>query len=220
MKLILVSGPWSSGTSAVAGVYERLGYTGFGPYLQLLDSRAPNSYELIPFRDRVIKLVSESPLKIIAPSEQAIHETIEEFKQAILGQAFGPYTEGISPPVFLKLPVSALLVPWLSDHFDVRLVLVARPLEAIEKTRQRRQWPELYGAKGATAIYASLFSALLAKSLPTCVVQYLHLLDDPETVIRTMAEFGGYVPDGKAIADAVSLITESGAARARQQAAG
>jgi hypothetical protein len=43
MKLLLVCGPFGSGTTAVAGLLARLGAIGFGPYYQPADERTPTA---------------------------------------------------------------------------------------------------------------------------------------------------------------------------------
>jgi hypothetical protein len=45
MKLILVTGPWSSGTTAVAGMLHEMGLNGIAPFFQTNDERTKNSFE-------------------------------------------------------------------------------------------------------------------------------------------------------------------------------
>ena len=59
MRAVLVCGPWGSGTTAVAGLLERLGAVGFGPYFHTNDPRTPNAYEFLPFRALITRFASE-----------------------------------------------------------------------------------------------------------------------------------------------------------------
>jgi len=218
MKLIIVSGPWSSGTTAVAGTLHHLGFTGFGPYLQIRDERAPVSYEFMPFRDLVLKLASEDSLKLTVANADPINRALVGFRQQVLEQAFGPFDEETSPPVFLKLPLSALLLNWLADHFELRQLFVARPLNDIERTRIRRNWMPQFGATGAQVLYSHIFSATIEKGIPTQIVHYRELLKSPEPIIRSMAEFCGHTPSEDKILEATRFITDSAASRAAKSA--
>ena len=209
MKLIIVSGPWSSGTTAVAGALAHLGYTGFGPYLQIRDQRAANSYEFIPFRELVLALASESNIRLAVSSAEPIHAALAAFKQQILDQKFGAYDPASSPPVFLKLPLAALLLQWLPDHFELLQILVARPLAEIERTRLRRNWQVQHGAAGARVLYPVIFTATVEKAIPTQVIHYAHLLGQPEPVIRSMAQFCGYASSEEQTRLATRFIEDS-----------
>ena len=59
MKVLLICGPYGSGTSAVAGMLANLGAMGLGPYWQTNDPRTPDSYELLAFKEMLLELISE-----------------------------------------------------------------------------------------------------------------------------------------------------------------
>ncbi len=214
MKLIIVSGPWSSGTTAVAGALAHLGYTGFGPYLQIRDERAANSYEFLPFRDLVLSLASEDNIRLTVASAEPIHAALAAFRQQILDQEFGAYDPASSPPIFLKFPLAALLLPWLPDHFELLQILVARPVAEIERTRLRRNWHAHHGVAGARVLYPVIFTATVEKAIPTQIVHYSQLLEKPEAVIRSMAQFCGYASSEEQVTAATQFIDNSAASRA------
>ena len=56
--------------------------------------------------------------------------------------------ESGAPPLFLKYPPSALLIPEICKVFATRLVYVLRPMQAIEATCERRNWAPQFGAAG------------------------------------------------------------------------
>ena len=72
MKLLLVCGPFGSGTTAVAGLLANMGAVGPCPYHRTNDPRTPNSYELVAFRELVVALVSEETM-LLKP-ESALSE--------------------------------------------------------------------------------------------------------------------------------------------------
>jgi hypothetical protein len=189
MELILVSGPWSSGTTAISGMLLALGLDGFGPYYKTVDPRTPNSFESEAFRRAVKSFASERPLaRTKEPME--ILERLRVFK----GELEAHRAENAIPvdmPMFLKYPLSALVLPEMAKVFDTRLIYVMRPVRDIEATRARRRWHENLGAKGASVIYGSMFNHLVNHSTPTMVVRYPEVLQDPHEHARRFAEFAG-----------------------------
>jgi len=192
MKLVIVSGPWGSGTTAVAGVLAHLGYAGFGPYLQIIDERFGNSYEFMPFRELVLRLASEEALRLKVTSVEPINAELARFKQDVLDQRYGAFDPEHGPALFLKYPLAAFILPWLAEHFELRQLLVGRPLAEIEATRMRRRWAAHFGARGAQEIYPLLLTAMLEKAIPTQVVHYGELLRQPAATIRELARFCGH----------------------------
>jgi hypothetical protein len=208
-RVVLVSGAWGSGTSAVAGALCCMGYSGLGPFYETNDIRTPNSFEFIGFRELILKLASEPKVKVTEKSEAIINREISIFKQRILNQEFGVFDPLKSPPLFFKFPLSALFIPELAAHFDVRLIVVTRPLDEIENTRLRRKWPSYLGAKGARIIYAQISKVIFKVGFPALFVPYPNLRSNPGPYIRMINHFCEYAPDDISIASAISSITES-----------
>src|SRR5262249_12197083 len=140
MKLLLVCGPWSSGTSLVAGLLARVGATGFGPHFTTNDPHTGNSYELVAFRDLVQTFASEQTLSVRPGID--IKAQLRNFHNRIVNQELGYYDDKPDAPIFLKYPLSALVIPEICAVFDTRLIYVLRPLADIEVTRRRRGWAE------------------------------------------------------------------------------
>jgi len=189
MKLILVCGPFGSGTTAVAGLLARLGATGFGPYFQPPDPLTANSHELVAFRDLLRSVTSERTLTLTAAGE--VTTALEHFRNRIIRQEFGAYDEKSATPIFLKHPLAALIIPQICAAFDTRLVYLTRPLRDIETSRQRRKWDAQYGAKGAGIIYSQMFNALINHTFPTTLVRYAELIQRPLDHARGLASFAG-----------------------------
>lgn len=189
MKLILVCGPWSSGTSAVSGMLDALSVDGFGPYFRTNDQRTRNSFESLAFREAVDSVASDQTLALSVPPQEVVAR-LQDLKAKVTAQR---ETSGVdaNAPLFLKYPLSALVIPQVCRVFDTRLVYVLRPSKDIEATRVRRQWSENFGAKGAQVLYSRMFQILLERDFPTLTVRYPELLRAPMQHARQLAAYAG-----------------------------
>ena len=138
MKLLLVCGPFGSGTTAVSGLLARLGAIGFGPYYQPADERTPDSHELIAFRDLMLTLASEETTTLKPGAD--VKAAPEIFRDRIANQEFGAYDSSAGIPIFLKHPLAALIIPQICAVFETRLIYLVRPVRDIEASRRRRKW--------------------------------------------------------------------------------
>lgn len=205
MQLILVCGPWSSGTTVVAGMLERLGLRGLPPYFHTSDPRTPNSFESIEFRRLIGELLDENTLRMRVERSLALGRLLE-FRNRLEQQA-----EVGAAPLFLKYPLSALLIPEISQVFETRLVYVLRPMRAIEATRERRNWAYQFGAAGAQVLYPAMFQALVDHEFPTHIVRYTELLRDPAAHAAQLARFCGMPADADVVASAAATVRSHGA---------
>jgi protein O-GlcNAc transferase len=206
MKLLLVCGPWSSGTSVVAGLLARLGAIGFGPYFSTNDERTSNSYELTAFRGLVQSFASEQTLSLKPGID--VKAQIRRFHDRIVNQEFGHHDEKSDAPIFLKYPLSALVIPQICEVFETRLIYVLRPLRDIEATRRRRGWPEQLGAKGAEIIYSCMFTALVNHPYPTIILRYPELVASPIENVCKLARFAGLPSGSDVVQEASKLVRE------------
>jgi hypothetical protein len=206
MRLVLVCGPWGSGTTAVAGLLHRVGLKGFGPYFQTSDERTRNSYELLPFRELMLQLASEEKLSLQPNAAAVLEQRIIEFRERIRNQELGPYAEG--DLIYLKHPLTALMLPQLCRVFDTKLIYVLRSLEQIEATRRRRNWPAHFGLRGARAIYGNMFTVLINHEFPTYVhvLRYTDLLNDPTYQVAGLMDFTGRSCDAATIREATAFL--------------
>ena len=200
MQLILVCGPWSSGTTVVAGLLERLGLRGLPPYFVTSDPRTSNSFESMDFRRLIGELVDENTLRMRVDWPVA-QQRLLEFRKSLEQQA-----DDGAAPLFLKYPPSALLIPEICQVFATRLVYVLRPMQAIEATRERRSWQVQFGAAGAQVLYPAMFQALVDYEFPTHLVRYTELLRDPAAHAGQLARFCGLPADADVIARAAALV--------------
>src|SRR5258708_8194029 len=135
MKLLLVCGPFGSGTTAIAGLLARLGAIGFGPYYQPTDARTPNSHELIAFRELILTLASQETTTLL-PGANA-KTALDQFRDRIANQELCPYDSDAGIPIFLKHPLAALIIPQICAPFATRLIYLVRPVRTIELSRLR-----------------------------------------------------------------------------------
>lgn len=189
MKLILVCGPWSSGTTAVSGMLDALGMEGCGPYFRTNDQRTRNSFESLAFREAVDSVASDQTLALTVPPKDVMAR-LEALKVKLQAQRAANGTDpGAS--IFLKYPLSALVIPQICRVFNTRLIYVLRPSTDIEATRVRRQWSENFGARGAQVLYSRMFNILLERAIPTMIMRYPELLRAPLPHARQLAAFAG-----------------------------
>lgn len=188
--LILVCGPWGSGTSATAGSLIAAGAPAPKPWVVIKDELTPVTAEFVAFRKAMVTVIDEPQLKKIAARDQIL-DLLRAFRDAPLAHARRELGVSEQQPLLLKHALSILLLPELSEIFDVRIIGVLRPLREIEATRQRRNLPPVYGAAGAKVLYSNLLSYLLDSRLPFELVRYRDLLDEPETILPRLVDFCG-----------------------------
>jgi hypothetical protein len=205
MKLVLVCGPWSSGTTAVSGMLDQLGLNGLGPYFRTNDERTKNSFESLAFREVIDQLASDQTLALKV-ERKAAAQVLRNFRAQLEAQTPDAAAGKPEMRVFLKYPLSALLIPQICRVFDTRLIYVLRPLKDIEATRQRRKWAANFGAAGAQVLYSQMFQVLLDLSIPTMIVRYPELLAAPLPHARQLAAFCGIKADEKQIEAAAQFI--------------
>jgi len=198
-----VCGPWSSGTTAVAGLLARLGMNGMPPFLSTVDERTPNSYESIAFRAAVDEVASEATVSVTAPPP-VIVERLTAFRERIVRQEHGPYA---GERIFLKYPLSALVIPQLCEVFRTRIVYVLRPIRDIEATRARRGWGPHTGAPGGQVLYGAMFRSLVEHRIPMpLMLRFAELIEDPVATARELARFADLDVEPGRIAEAAAFV--------------
>jgi len=199
MRLLLVCGPYGSGTSAVAGMLANMGAIGVGPYQGTNDPRTPNAFESIAFRATVLGLVSETTM-LLKPGA-AIEAALLQLKSQIAERL----PEGEMRPIFLKHPAAAPIIPHICELFDTKLIYVLRATKDIEATRQRRNWPN-EGESITRIIYSHMFDHLVNGRTPTTLVRYRSLIESPARHAKELAAFAGLQCDENALQNAAHFV--------------
>jgi hypothetical protein len=210
MKILLICGPWGSGTTAVAGLAVRLGALGFDPvfHFRTNDPRTPDSYEFSPFRTIVRELADEPTLSLKPAAPGAAQSRLRFLRQRIEAQQFGDYDPERAAPIVFKYPLAALLIAEICEIFETKLIYVMRPPEQIEQTRLRRRWsPPHYGAAGANAIYRLMADLERTGAYPTMSIEYAALLASPLDHASRLAHFAGLEPTRDQLQHAAAFVT-------------
>ena len=208
MRVLLICGPWGSGTTAVAGLAARLGAVDFGRRHHLLtnDPQTPDSYEFLPFRKLVLEHADEPTISLRPSGPETVQAGLRLLRQRIERQEFGAYDVGGAPWVIFKYPLAALLLPQICEVFETKLVYVVRPLDEIEQTRRRRGWSAYFGAAGATVIYRHMSDLQRTRAYPTMTIAYADLLASPMQHAGRLARFVGLEPTPAQMQQAAAFV--------------
>lgn len=183
----VVLGPWSSGTSAVAAVVAALGANGHPPFLRLTDPLTPISGESRELRRILSPCFSHDILQRTGTPDRLVPR---------LRIWAGP---GLS---VAKMAMLTWFLPEVLTAWTPHFIVVHRPLDLIEATRERRGWPPVYGRKGAEHI-----EAMIAREIPEDArridVEYEALREDPVTVGAGIAAFLDLPMNAERVRDAV-----------------
>ena len=164
---ILILAPYSSGSTAVTGYLARAGAYACPPFQMTNDPRTKNSHEPKALRDAICGIVQETTLQYTrSPENFAMFFRswlpLEEEKAKALGHTC----------LVMKHPLSCFVLNQIIDVCQPRIVIVGRPLDEIEKTRERRGWHPVYGRAGAVKIYDKIFTHVLSQNLSSYLVGY------------------------------------------------
>lgn len=202
--LVLVCGPWSSGSSAVAGLLAQAGLQAPGPFVAVNDPRTPQTFEMLAFQKLLKQLASEETLTLKVPTAQAL-EALRQFRDQ---QLMPQVTSGTGcPPMLLKHGLAVLFIEQLRQLFDLRLVGVLRPLADIEATRQRRRWHRSMGRAGAEVIYSALMTEMVNGDCPFHLVRYPELMRRPEHEVDRLLAFCGWQASADQRSSAIRFVT-------------
>ncbi len=204
-RLVLVCGPWSSGTSAVAGMLARAGLFAPGPYFRTNDPKTPDTTEMLAFREALLKCASEQKLSRIANSAKIL-EILQEFRDGPLKAARQGAGIHDDTPTVLKHGLAAFVLPELSSLFDLKIIGVLRPFSEIESTRLRRRWVENFGKLGASKIYSYMFDYMINNSTPFYLAKFDNLKSNSKKFLESVLDFCEVNASKDSINSALSFV--------------
>lgn len=214
VRVVLVLGSWSSGSTAIAGYLSRAGAWSCPPHQMTNDPLTPDSHEPKAFRDALCTFFDELTLTPI--------RNIEDFREFFVSwlnhEISRAEVHGLEALV-IKHPISAFVIPEILSVCDPEVVVVVRPLEHIERTRQRRGWHPIYGSLGAQKIYSSIFSSLLAAGKGFSAVSYPEFLKNL-AVRRSLVKVAGLSPAAEMILSAENWLRQPAAVLRTDEAKG
>lgn len=200
MKTIIVVAPWSSGSTAVTGFLDCCGVFTCPPHEKTNDERTPNSFEPSRYADALRSLIDELNLERKGDAEN-FETFFESFFHSEVQKAEKLGLEAIA----LKHPLQTFVLPYLNSFLRPKYVLVTRPVEEIEATRERRRWPPIYGAQGAQRIYSTATKFLIENSCSYLSIPYNALIHDA-TVRKTLLDFCGLSPTDEMLRNADDFL--------------
>jgi len=187
MKLLIICGPWGSGSSALTGSLANAGFYAPEPYHSVPDPLTPETFETDAFRLALSPFVSEYDLKKIGHSKDVINSLLN-FKKDFLDKLQNKLP--LDKPFFmLKHPTSAFFLDELLEIFDIKVLIVLRNYRDIEATRNRRGWPSCFGIEGATVIYNKIFYFLTNNPIKFHSIRYTDLITNPAQVLSEISCF-------------------------------
>jgi hypothetical protein len=176
IKIIVVLGPYSSGTTAVTGYLARLGAFSCPPHYRTNDPKTPDSYESRSLRDFLVSLVDEISL---TPRQDSASEFAEWFPEWIREQKSRAFSKGFSR-VIIKHPLASFFIKEIQETCQPAFIVITRPFEKIEKSRERRGWHAVYGRQGAKVIYNTIFNAIVdQEGINVLTVDYASFRSNP-----------------------------------------
>jgi hypothetical protein len=152
----------------------------------------------------MLTLASEETTTLMPGAD--VIAALAKFRDRIANQEFGAYDSSAGIPIFLKHPLSALIIPQICAAFETRLIYLVRPVCDIELSRRRRKWGAQYGAKAAGIIYSQMFNALINHSFPTTIVRYSELINSPLEHARKLSAFAGLKSNLDVMREAAAFV--------------
>ena len=168
VRVCVVLGAWSTGSTAITGYINRLGAYGCPPHQMTVDERTPNSYEAQAFRDKLAEMIDELTLLAKIENRKFFKDWFAEWiqQEKIKAQKQGYQL------IVLKHPLAAFFIPEIQTICQPQWVVITRSFSDIEKTRLRRRWHPIYGEAGASLIYSKIFSQLLIHGLSSLNISF------------------------------------------------
>ncbi|MEX0922638.1 MAG: hypothetical protein WD489_09720 [Rhodovibrionaceae bacterium] len=186
MQKVVILGAWASGTSAMAGILERMGFYTCPSHWITYDERTPISYEPNALRDIVLPCMEEAKLAYKPGLDRkALQGRLAAWSREEEEKAQQGGWRGLA----IKLPHLAFFLPEVSEAWKPDFLVVTRRLADIETTRRRRAWQPYLGSEGAKAIYSKLFGDLLALQRGYLTVAFEELRGAPEPQIERISSF-------------------------------
>lgn len=198
-NIVVVLGPWGSGTSAAVGALEMMGCYICPPHFKTNDPRTPNSFEPLSLRNVIIPNFDEPGLCFSGPDRGAMAGLFKDW--------LAHEKKMSDKPMAVKLPHLCFFVPDIVVAWSPVFIMIERPIEEIEASRARRLWPLHLGAPGAEACYSSAHRDLKALNQDFLTVSYADLTKNSEHAIDQIARWAGLSPGAEAKAAVADWIT-------------
>ena len=156
LTYICILAPWSSGSSALAGFLHHCGAHTCPPHFFSNDERTLNTFESLSYRNQLHELI-----KIQFPDKDkcSFHpstkrDAFEDFFSEWIQSQSEIATNLNKTHIVLKHALQTFALNSLTKFIEPKFIVLERPVEEIEKTRERRNWTAEHGKLGAMSIYS------------------------------------------------------------------
>ena len=206
MKVIFIAGSWGSGTTAVIGALSKLGVPTLGPHFGSNDPNTQNTFELMQFRDLILRYVDQPTLKHKDNYSEEFIPALKKFQVQIMNDTWPDQPDNEKNTIALKMPLASICLPEICSTFDAEVIVVHRPFDEIEASRLRRNWPPLFGSAGAHYIYGKMFSDLVSHKLSFLGISYDDVVNNTRQSLIKIAEYCDIDNFHENLGDAVSFV--------------
>ena len=139
----------------MTGFFDRCGGHSCPPHFQTNDQRTPTAYENKDYVDALHKFIDTDSKESLFTQKGDIKKFLEFFEQWFTSQVTISRNIG-KQFLILKHPLQIFVLDQIEPYFEPKYIVLTRSLEKIERTRVRRNWPEVFGKKGASILYSEI----------------------------------------------------------------
>ena len=186
-KVIVILSSWSSGSTAMTGFFDRCGGHSCPPHFQTNDQRTPTAYENKDYVDALHKFIDTDSRESLFTQKGDIKKFLGFFDQWFSSQVTISRNIG-KQFLILKHPLQIFVLDQIESYFEPKYIVLTRSIEKIEQTRVRRNWPEVFGKKGASILYDEINTYFEKKQKPFFPIEYESFLKK-EQLRKEMLEF-------------------------------
>ncbi|MBI1262895.1 MAG: hypothetical protein GC184_14350 [Rhizobiales bacterium] len=194
MGYIFVVGAWGGGSTEVAGVLNSLGCPSLPPFHQREAQAA--GFESEAYHRLLLSFLDEEKLDYKIKDRTKVIDALTVFRDNL------PQT---TLPFFLQHPLSALILPEISEVFQPRFIFIYRPFKEIEANRLQHKRPAHMGREGAQTLYTHMMRFYVEAPDNILMLRYPGLLKRTRAVVSAIISFGG-LKNKAAIPQAVQYI--------------
>tara|TARA_X000000950_G_C13879886_1_gene646444 strand:+ start:295 stop:867 length:573 start_codon:yes stop_codon:yes gene_type:complete len=159
----------------MTGFFDRCGGHSCPPHFQTNDQRTPTAYENKDYVDALHKFIDTDSKGPLFTQKGDVKEFLGFFEQWFTSQVTISRNIG-KQFLILKHPLQIFVLDQIEPHFEPKYIVLTRSLEKIEQTRVRRNWPEVFGKKGASILYSEINTYFEKKQKPFFPIEYEQFL--------------------------------------------
>lgn len=196
MPYIFVVGAWGGGSTEIAGILNSLGCPSQSPFRPKGDGSTGAGFQSEAYHNLLLSFIDEEKLDYKVKDRVKVIEALTVFRDCL------PQT---TMPFFLQHPLSALILPEISEVFKPRFIFIYRPFKEIEANRLRQKRPSHMGRDGAQTLYTHMMRFYVDAPDNILMLRYPGLLKRTRAIISAIIGFVG-LKDKAAMPKALNYI--------------